>query len=220
MLKQLTAAALLSVSMLSSGCLVTSGSISGISVRSVPAQLVESGGILGDLLGLVGMEFPFSASALGSAAAYEGTTAIYVEELALRTLFETPEDQTPEAMEDPTLVAACRPGQKPITWIHSMTIKVQRAGAPETAQVLAHHSFPESQQDANGICGFFFDLESVNLMDYLPDYELVVDAEGRPPREDTWIGGFATLTFDGEYGLELPPPGQDEGDGGAAPEAP
>jgi hypothetical protein len=90
-----------------------------------------------------------------------------------------------------------------------MKIYISRPGDTSSERLLAHYDLDHGSWGAQNICGFFFEVDdSLNLKDFMPNYQLRVDATGSPPSQDTDVGGFATILYDAQVDLPQSPPQQ------------
>lgn len=180
-----------------SGCVITSGDIIADRVFPVKPILVE-GSLLGTLLDLTGLSLPFDQSLGGYTNPVPNTKSITLERLALRTLLPGAVDRADEALTDDSLIDLCRPGQKPITFIESISVSIQKQGQPATRKEIASFAFTPAELSRNDICGFEMATDvTVDLNQYLPHYETIITSEGTPPEQDTEIGGFVMMRWEG-----------------------
>lgn len=167
--------------------------------NAIALQEVPAAGILGDLLDLTGYRFGIDEAIGGRGTAPKGAKFVALEGIWLRTVLDDALDRTDSALKDEELYSRCRPGQKPISFIYSLDILIRKKGQPDAAyQRIAQFRLPEEKQGAADVCGIQIPTDrAINLLDFLPEYEIKITASARAPREKTLFAGFVKVFFHG-----------------------
>ena len=184
----------------------------------IPPQLVEDGGLFGDIFGESGLQLQFTVdgSDNGTIPGLEWLDHLYISEIGIRTLTDAemelpnsdPEYEQNAALTNEDAIESCANGRPTIDFVESLDLYIEIPGQADTKVLLAQYV-----RSSNGICGFFMYPEpgpnnelSVNLVPYLKNYKITTVATGTAPNNETNIGGLVLLSFDEETDFSFPQP--------------
>lgn len=163
----------------------------------VPPIEVQGSGLIGTILQGFGVGVSSNVDfTIASSAEQQGELIeIELTDMAFRTVLDNDaSDGDQAALLDRDLIESCRTDQKPISFIHSMTLTVEIEGDASSATEFATYVLPEADRGSSAICGFrLTPTANVDLNQFLPNFEISTSVEGEAPTETTDIGGYYEL---------------------------
>jgi hypothetical protein len=183
----------LSSVMLGTGCPIAGGKVD-VPIP-VPAQEIKGNAVLG-LFKLNNINLPLLPA--GHARAPDLATTLVLTDLEIRTVVsgDTQDASTSELLK-PTLMGHCRPGQPSLDFMDELTVTIRHVGEPDSAaKTLAHYKRTETSP-----CSIKLEtMMSVELLDYVKDYQIDGIYSGKSNSENITVGGYSRIFTDAEFG--------------------